>query len=108
MNLPKATLTRQEMLWMFLNGHSYREIGASADITGTRVHQLLTPPPEVRSRVKGRADRRCQNCGLKVQHGHIHQVGSNGVDEFDDIAALRYLCISCHRDSHGIGQESAQ
>ena len=98
-------MDKEEMLLLRLDGLSYREIGFQAGITKQRVQQILSPPAAIKQHVYEKYGGRCGRCGLKVGNsGHIHhETTSTGVDDYNDLANLSLLCISCHRISHGAG-----
>ena len=82
-----------------LDGMSYAQIGKIINLSRQRVQQLISPSPEIKKCVLTRANGKCESCGVIVgKAGHIHHK-TNGKD-FNDVANLLLLCISCHRTIH--------
>ena len=95
-------MDKKELLKMRLDGMSYRQIGDKMGLSRQRIQQLLSPPSSIRRYITKKANGRCELCGVLVgKAGHIHHRGdkSNGED-YDDIANLQLLCLSCHSREH--------
>ena len=79
---------------------TYQQIGDDLGISRQRVQQLIAPPNHIRIRVVRTAQGKCEDCGVQVGHsGHVHHI-SNPEEDYNDIANLRLLCLSCHMRSH--------
>ena len=102
-------MTKQEMLYLKLQGQTYRAIGKLAGISRQRVQQLLAPPRAIREIVVKRVNGLCQRCQLYVgKSGHVHHKGSTTEEDFNDLDNLELLCPSCHRNEHPITVEQKE
>ncbi len=91
---------QSEILEARFAGLTYAQIARKLGISRQRVQQLISPPPWVRSIVVNRAGGNCQDCGLLVNgSGHVHHKACDGED-YNDVANLVLLCVSCHRIAH--------
>ena len=89
----------QEALGYRLEGMTYGQIGEKLGLSRQRAQQILRPPKIIYDSVRTRAEYKCDNCGLLTQIGHIHHIENRDMD-YNDIANLRYLCVSCHKQIH--------
>lgn len=66
-------------------------------------------PPKSRAQVKGRAQHRCERCGVPAPNGQWHHRRSRRVNQPHRHCACNgvWLCGTCHRTVHG-GTEAAQ
>jgi HNH endonuclease/Homeodomain-like domain-containing protein len=98
---PKVEI-RALALAMKLHGLTYAEVGAKLGVSRQRAQQLIRPPQAIWVEVRNRATGKCQKCGIKTEKGHVHHKKSTGItaENFNDLANLLYLCVSCHRSEH--------
>lgn len=101
-------MNKRDMLALRLEGETYEAIGLKAHISRQRVQQLLSPPKSVREKIIKRYVGRCAVCRIRTgRSGHVHHIGSKDGDEYNDLANLELLCLSCHRIKHmgkGLGK----
>ena len=94
-------MDKESALRLRLDGHTYQYIAGQAGVTRQRIQQLLSTPPFIRDLLIKQTGGKCQKCGILVgKSGHAHHKGSLTNNNYDDIASLQLLCISCHRRSH--------
>jgi 5-methylcytosine-specific restriction endonuclease McrA len=99
----KQTLEmRHAALLLRLKGLSYREIGEVLGTSRQYAQQITSPPPYVYASVRARAKLRCEECGIKIESGHVHHKTrkADNVETYNGMANLEYLCISCHMQRH--------
>jgi len=102
---PRILARSREVLRLRLEGLTYRAIGAQIGLTGSRVAQLLAPPPPTRRGLCRRAKGHCQGCGISLDliHGQAHMPGLD-YEDFSRPSKLHLLCPSCHRRAHEDGK----
>jgi hypothetical protein len=84
-----------------LNGMSYLQIANIYNVSRQRIQQIIKPCTSVKIKLIARANGKCENCHQPFKEmPHIHHVGID-VETYNDIESLKYLCISCHRKTHG-------
>ena len=89
-----------QILQMRLDGMSYFAIGKELGISRQRVQQLISPPTYIKNLIVGKAQGKCQLCGIFVSlSGDVHHIGNNG-ENYNDVDNLQLLCKSCHRIAH--------
>ena len=94
-----------DALLLRLEGFTYARIARRLKISRQRIQQLLSPPPEVQFRVSMKARGNCEKCGVFLgSRGHVHHKSAVGKtpEDYQDENNLQYLCISCHRRTHGL------
>ncbi len=109
MSVRKNTATFNEMRDMLLDGMTYQAIGNKCGVSRQRVEQILSPPEHIMTRVRKRAQRRCESCGVLIQRGaHLHHNNSDKIEpaRYNDIDNILYLCCSCHRRKHHLAKPS--
>ena len=93
-------MTKQQMLALRLQGHTYRHIASKAGVSYQWVQQSLSPPKEVRDFIVNKCAGLCRECGILVgSSGHVHHIGL-AEENYQDIENLELLCASCHRAQH--------
>ena len=102
---PRILARSREALRLRLEGLTYGAIGEQVGLTGSRVAQLLAPPPPTRRGLYRRAQGHCQGCGiaLGLMSGQAHMPGLDH-EEFTPAMKLLLLCPSCHRRAHEDGK----
>jgi DNA-directed RNA polymerase subunit RPC12/RpoP len=80
-----------------LQGLTYQEIGDLLSISRQRAQQLVRPPRAIYDLVRKKANYKCQECQVEIKAGHVHHEDR---DDYNDIANLVYLCVSCHKNRH--------
>ncbi len=103
MAVQKRKILIEEMRDMLLDGRHYTEIAASAGISRQRVEQLLSPPRHLMTKVRERAQDRCEDCGILIHKGaHLHHINGDNLDpnQYNGIENIKYLCPSCHKREH--------
>lgn len=97
-----ATDPKLKALNLWLKGLTYTEIGRRMGYSRQRAQQIIAPPTAIRNAIKKRAEGRCEHCGVELEGGHIHHLGSDGrtPENYNDMANLVYLCILCHGICH--------
>ena len=108
-DLTAASLSREEMLDLRIEGNSFQRIADEAGITRQAVSLILTPPVDVRDSIYQRHDDRCAHCGLrcitrtedttKNISGHLHNTRGGDLN-WNTPETLILLCASCHRIEH--------
>lgn len=81
-----------------LKGLTYREIGVLMGFSRQRAQQLTLPPKGMYMIVKKRAEGRCEDCKVPIDHGQLHHIKKQ--ENYNDLSNLAYLCCSCHKIRH--------
>jgi len=97
---------RVQALQFHLRGLSYTEIGKELGVSRQRAQQLLRPPIAIYHSVRRKAQYKCENCGVRINSGHVHHRKCLGLtpDDYNDFGNLQYLCAQCHGEAHAIAQ----
>ncbi len=97
------SMDKKEMLMLRLEGRTYKYIADKAGVTRQRIQQVISPPPAIRDYIVRKYNGYCMVCGIHVGlSGHVHHLGSNNGEDYNDIDNLELLCLSCHRTKHAI------
>ena len=102
---PEQSSTRRTAAFhLYLQGHTYNEIGLRLGISRQRVQQMVRPPKPLYKAIQERAYNKCEKCGifLKKGVGHVHHIKRLGMelDTINGNGNLQYLCGGCHRTAH--------
>jgi len=94
---------RHHWLDLRLQGKTYREIAALANVQYQYVQHILAPPKDVRRHVAERANYTCEKCGvpLRSRSAEVHHDSGDDAGNWHDIDRLHYLCKTDHWAAHG-------
>ncbi len=93
---------------MRVSGMTYQAIQEEVKVVSCqRIQQILRPDWRQRKALKQRAGGRCERCKnmLAIGYGHIHHLRIDvGIDEWNDLSNLTFVCPSCHRLSETVNR----
>ena len=95
-----STKLVNEIIEEKLNGKTYAMIAQRRYVSRQYIQQILMPNKETIAQLNERASGKCEKCGRKIKHGHIHHNGKT-VETYNNIENIKLLCVSCHRKEHG-------
>jgi hypothetical protein len=85
---------------MYRDGITYSQIAKKFGISRQRVAQIIFPDRRLYRALQQRAQLRCEECEVYVEHGHAHHLKPNPDGDVTTLENLAYLCPSCHRKTH--------
>lgn len=106
LNTPKGVKDRDRQrraIELKVAGWTYSAIAKEMGTSRQRVQQLVRPSIQTLGRLVERAKHACEKCGLSIKghNAHVHHVDEHaGVDAYNSLENLRYLCNPCHRREH--------